>query len=488
MSLPFNNRPCLLVALGIFAASFTALPHVCTGADNFSPLFSEGEPSTLLAERSHALGPFISTDIDGSSTFRALRPFYVTNVDSTTDTSWVCSFYPLFSERSYPGGYRWNILELCIGSKSESALGKPITGFELWPFFWHYDTGVPEESYDAFMPVAGTLRNRLFHKRIDWFAFPLFLRLEQQDHVDTCILWPIFRSREGPQTTGWAAWPLAGHFECTGKYDNTFALWPLFYNDYRTLPPMLGGGRIHRFGVLPFHAFERAPGMDSKTFVWPFFGYTDEIAPRKNYHEIRYLYPFVVVGHGEVKNVDRFLPFYTHETTPTHHKTWYVWPILRMDDMRITTLDIHKDTVLYFLYKNEVQTAPGRDFKARKTQLWPLLGYIDNGTGTRQLQILNPFEPFLGGNDMIRQTWTPFFALYRFERSGDELRHSVLWDLVLYNRNGNTRDFSIGPLFHKKSSDGASSWNVARGLIRRDNTNGKITWSALWGFFGLLKG
>jgi len=235
-------------------------------------------------------------------------------------------------------------------------------------------------------------------------------------------------------------------------------------------------------GVLPFYATERAPGLMSESWLWPFFGYTNEVAPRKEYSEIRYFYPFVVRGHGEIKNVDRYLPFYAHETRPDYAKTWYAWPLLKQEQSRQSGLDVHKDTVLYFIFKNEVQTAPGRDFKARKTQLWPLFGYANDGNGESQFMFLNPFEPLISGNEMIRQTWTPFFALYRYERSGDAIRYSVLWDLFLYEKDAQGRSFSIGPLFEKSRGSNGSGWSIGKGLIKHEtSTEGKSGWSGFWG-------
>ncbi len=471
------KTPCLALLIACAAHSLAAAP--VADKDHFAPFYTVGQPLDGLPERDRQLGPFIELAKMPGRNEQALRPFYAAAQDENTATSWKASMYPLFSIREYPGGHRWNVLELLVGAKAESSSGEPITSLELWPLFWHYDTGVPEESYDAIFPLAGTLRNRLFHKRIDWFMFPAFVRAEQPGRIDTSILWPIFRHRRGEGESGFAVWPLFGHFEGEGKYDNTYALWPLLYDNRRTIPESKGGGEYRSAGALPFYTKETAPGMKSESYLWPFFGYTKEEAPRKSYSEIRYLYPFWVRGSGEVKSVNRWLPFHAHETRPGYAKTWYAWPLLKLEESRVEAMDIHKETFLYFLYKNEVQTAPGRDFKARKTQLWPLFGYSDDGEGSRQFMLLNPFEPLISGNEMIRQTWTPFFAIYRYESTPQSARHSVLWDLFLYERDSQRKEFSIGPLFESRRSDEEEGWTVLKGLVGRD----KEGWNALWGLF-----
>ena len=463
----------------ILAALFLNNHAYSAGADNHAPFFTDGQPLGSLPERDRAAGPFYEDVKDPGRNVTALRPLFVAGEDGKSTSSWVASMYPLFSRRDYVGGHRWNVMELLVGSRAESADGEPIRSLELWPLFWHYDTGVAEESYDAVFPIAGTLRNRLFHKRIDWFLFPAFLRLEQEDRVDRSVIWPFIRWREGEGQRGWALWPLYGHFEGEGKYDNTFALWPLVYNNHRYLPETKGGGDYHTFGVLPFYARETAPGMKSESYVWPFFGYTKEVAPRKSYSEIRYLYPLWVKGQGEVKTVNRWLPFYAHETKPGYEKSWYAWPLLKHEERSEAGLDISKDTLLYFIYKDEVQQAAEQGFKARKTQLWPLFGYADNGAGERQFMLLNPFEPLISGNEMLRNTWTPFFALYRYEASADAARYSVLWDLFLYERDEGGKSFSIGPIFEISSKPESEDWSILKGLVG----HGPEGWTALWGAF-----
>ncbi len=479
-----------MLAAGLMVAVEASGAECGLGGENCAPLVSGGAQSTFLSTRLLAIGPLYEWDADGSIETTAVHPFFATSWDSTTDSGWTGVLYPLFTRRQYPGGERWNLLEMAVGAESTSESGHPVRRLELWPFYWHYDNGVREESYDAVFPLAGTVRNHLFCKRIDWFLFPAFLRLEKGDHRDTYLPFPFFRYRTGGGASGAAFWPLGGHFEQKGENasSETFALWPIFYDDVRTIPERRGGGQYRTLGVLPLYAQETAPGLTSRTFLWPFFGYTTEAAPRPEYSEIRWLYPLVVTGSGKEKSVRRFLPLYTHEEKTGYRKSWYLWPLLKREDSRVTSVDVHKDHLLYFLYKNEVQTSLGTDFKARKTQVWPLFGYVNDGKGKRQLQVLNLFEPIFGGNEQIRKTWTPLFAIYREEEASDELRRSLLWNLVLYDRNGKRWDFSVGPFFRRTKGEGGSSWSVARGLISRENDDEGAHWSALWGLFGTKGG
>jgi hypothetical protein len=457
------------------------IPALDAGTDDHAQTQAQGETSPALPSRECSFGPFLERVKGADMECEALRPFMVVYRadDGFTQKS---SFYPLFSLRDYAGGSNWSVLGLLNGASTISNDGvTQEQDLALWPIFWHHDGGSPEQSYDAVFPLAGRLQNRLFHKQIDWFMFPLFARLEKQDHVDTCLLWPILRHREGPESGGWAVWPLMGSFWKDDVYEENYFLWPLCYDYTRHIPQERGGGEYRKSGVLPLYAEESAPGMESRTFLWPFFGFTTETAPRKTYGEVRYLYPLWVRGRGEEKTIDRWLPFYANQTWPGHEKTWWLWPLLKREHSVVEGLDVDKDTLLYFIFKNEVQTVPGRDFEARKTQLWPLFGYADNGAGRRQLMILNPIEPLISGNTMMRQTWAPFFALCRYEESGNDSRLGLVWNLFTYESSQERKAFSLWPLFDRET--GANEgWSVCKGLLECDSSgSAEAGWSALWG-------
>lgn len=469
----------LLLAAGALLCTDIETYAQAAQVSNFAPFWVDNSGADDLVGYQRALGPVIELRDAPPVDLFAVRPFYV-NVDHVdTGVENTYSLYPLFTmwERDY--GYRWSLYNLIIGQRTE--LDDHVTSrFEVWPLFWYYNTGDEETSYVAQFPLAGTLKGRLFHKRLDWVLFPLWVRQTQRNHVDNSILWPIFRMRGGEGgASGAAVWPLYGHFERPDDYDRTFALWPLVYNNY----DYSAAGTYHALGVLPFYAQETAPGLESRSFLWPLFGYTREWEPRADYSEVRYLYPFFVQGRGEEKYVNRWLPFYTHETRPDYVKNWYLWPLLKTESQEIAGVHSERQSVLFFLYKNTYQTAPGQPgWSAQKTHLWPVFSYWDSGEGTRQFQLLSPLEVLFPGNEGVQRTWSPLFAVYRYQGTPLAERHSVLWDLLLWENGQEGSLFQVGPLFEREADREGSRWSVLKGLISIDRRpDGGTQMGALWG-------
>lgn len=449
--------------------------------NNVAPFWVDSEGFAGRPEYQRSIGPFIEHRL-GDPEVTAVRPLWVRLEEQQRDVVNTHVIYPVFSHWQRGSDYSWRLLNQVRGSSLDVG-GKDVDTFEIWPFFWHRDSGDPETSYTAVFPIAGTLKNRLFHQRIDWVLFPLYSRFTTRHHVDDVYLWPIFRYRSGPASRGFGVFPIFGHFERDRAYNNTYALWPFLYNNYRY-------GKeeqpYHALGVLPFYARETAAGLKSESFVWPFFGYTREWDPRPRYGEIRFFYPFIVQGRGEEKYVNRILPLYAHEQRPGYEKHWYLWPLLKTEERDLGSgLISERQSLLYFLYWNEVQRAELQGFEARKTHLWPFYSYWNSGTGSRQFQLLSPLEVFFPNNQAVRETWSPFFAVYRYDRMPGSYRHSVLWDLILHQRSEQEAGFYLGPLFERVRDQQTVEYSLLKGFLKfeRDPVEGR-GYSALW---GLLK-
>jgi hypothetical protein len=82
------------------------------------------------------------------------------------------------------------------------------------------------------------------------------------------------------------------------------------------------------------------------------------------------------------------------------------------------------------------------------------------------VQVLSPLEVFFPTNDVIRQLYTPIFALYRYDRTdADTSRHSLLWKAVTWRRSTSGKEFHLGPLFSVQTGPDQKRIALARGLI-----------------------
>lgn len=403
--------------------------------------------------------------------FRPLFAQWQTPTGAVRETN---ILYPLFSYRTSGDSYRWSVFQLMnrggAHERAPTSAGADPTyeTFDVWPLWFSRDTGEPAGSYRALFPIAGTMKARFGFDRLSWTLFPLYGQAEKKGAVSTSTPWPFVKITRGTEQ-GFALWPLYGHREKPGVFEQEFYLWPLAWNN--TVQPdedaPAGAQARREVGVLPFYTSETETGFVNRSYVWPFFGYTDRTTPVR-YHENRYLWPFLVQGRGEQKYVNRWGPFYTYSNHKGTEKTWVMWPLFREKTWTDAGLHHEQRQMLYFLYRSTLQRSATNPHAApaEKAHLWPLLSAWDNGAGRKQFQFPSPLEVFFPDNERIRVSWSPLFALYRFDqRAPDTRRHELLWGFISWNREPDGHEFHLGPLFSVKRDAGSNRVALGNGLI-----------------------
>jgi len=438
---------------------------------NFWPLYVEQEGSPVgRSDHWGSLGPFISYTERESVRIVSYRPLYTSfeNLETGDKSSYL--LYPFFHWKDV-GDVQTKGAQNLIKLRDKDSTDESFT--QVFPFYYRSVTGDPETSYHALWPIAGNLKNRFGRDETDFIAWPLYVRTVRGDEIRTHTPYPFIQQLDGPHSSGFGLWPFYGHFERENDYDKTYALWPFYYNEFHNLNR---DQPYQRFGILPFYTRETAAGLKSETFGWPFFGYTREWAPRKEYWENRYFWPFFMRADGQKRTVNRWMPFYTHESAPGMDKRWYLWPLLKRKTVQESGYIRDRTSLLYFLYRDEKQYYS--DGTARMRTLWPLAGYWDDGAGRKQLQVLDPFTAFFPRNEKVKENWSPLFALYRYDERAGNGRHSLLWDLVVWERDeSGTKGFYLGPLFQWEDSGG---WEILKGLIGSTRSEGESRMRFFW--------
>ena len=292
-------------------------------------------PAARHLESWSALGPFwFSKELPEGGTQSGLRPFWVQTKDAHGDLRAAQFLYPVFFYSATAETYKWSVLNLVNRSGRHTGAPPPnselegVAGFDVWPFWFSRDTGDPATSYHALFPVVGTIKNRLGFDRLNWVAWPLYVRSESKGAVTTSTPWPFVRITRGTEQ-GFALWPLYTWKERPGVWRKEVYLWPLSYNN-TTQPPddaPAGTPPVREYAALPFYAHASGPGYRGETYLWPFFGYTDRTAPER-YHETRYLWPFLVQGRGESQTINRWAPCYSYSSMHGYVKTWIAWEVV----------------------------------------------------------------------------------------------------------------------------------------------------------------
>ncbi|MDB6094718.1 MAG: hypothetical protein JWM32_2280 [Verrucomicrobia bacterium] len=428
-----------------------------------------------------SMGPlFFSKPAADSATTGGFRPIFVRTKDVNGMTTVATVVYPIFIYRADSDTYRWTVFNLINRSGPRHGVAvyraDQTVNFDIWPVYFSRDTGSPETSYRALFPIVGTIKDRFGYDRLSWVIWPLYFRTEKAGAVTTSVPWPILRVTKGTET-GFAFWPLFGWRDKPERFHRSFFLWPLGWNN--TIQPKEdapeGSTPLRQFGFIPFYTRDQTNGYVNECYAWPFFGYTDRTTPVR-YHETRYFWPFFVQGRGDNRYINRWAPFYTHSDIKGYDKHWYMWPLVRRANWVDDNIAQTRTQFLYVLYWSQEQRKISNPnaAPANRTHVWPLFSKWDNGAGQRQFQLLSPLDVFFPDNQHIRDSWTPLFAIYRYDqRTPTNKRWSFLWSAVSWRHEGAEKEFHLGPLLTLKSKSEQSRVSIAKGLIglKRDPDN-----------------
>jgi hypothetical protein len=463
------HRPARLLCAALLAFAFARGDE-----QNAWPLaVHQTPPDTSAVVTESYFGPLGFVRQSATGTVQGFRPLWLEAQAGDKQTA--TFLYPLFTWQRQPGYREFSFFQLVNFRHEAESEPAAVKRLDVWPFYFSRESADPAETYHALFPLAGTIRQRFGKDRLTWYAFPLYFNTDKGGMQVTSAPWPFIRVIAGAGHHGFEFWPLFGRRGREGDYDKQFYLWPLIYKSARDLSapePTVS------LGFLPFYTRDTAPGYRNENYLWPFFGYSHRTEPF-HYHETRYLWPFLVQGRGDQRYVNRWGPLYTHSVIKGYDKTWILWPLIRHATWEEQGVAQEKEQFLLFVYWSLTQrslTNPAAA-PAHKTHLWPLYSSWDNGAGRRQVQVLSPLEVFFPTNEIIRQLYTPLFALYRYDQPDPSTaRHSLLWHAVTWRRSPEGRTFHLGPLLGVETGPQRQRIALGRGLIGLQRQPGERLW------------
>ncbi|WP_404424340.1 hypothetical protein [Nibricoccus sp. IMCC34717] len=445
--------------------------------DNLWPLAVESVFANPSAPASKsALGPLLFSQPQAAPGIarRGFRPFWVREEDKTGAKGELLSLYPFFRYNWDAEGCTWSVFSLIRGSRPAPGAAKPGSpshSTEVWPFYLARHNPATGDDYEAVFPLRGRVTHRFGRDSWEWTLFPLYSRTEKSGRVIVQTPWPVFRRITGAGHHGVEVWPLYGQRARDGDYEQQFFLWPLAYRDARGLSSPVPE---RREGFLPFYAKSSGPGYETHTYGWPFFGWAKRTEPVV-YSQKDYMWPLFVQGRGDVKFINRWAPFYSHSRIKGSDKHWFLWPLFRREVTPLAGM-VERDTrLLFVVYRSTEQYRAGQESGrvARRSHAWPFLSAWEDGNGREQVQVLSPLEPLFPNNEAIRKSYSPLFALYRFQQTAPgTVRHSLLWDFITWQKRDDRREWHVGPLLDGTSGEQAR-FALLRGLLGLDREPGR---------------
>lgn len=429
------------------------------------------------------LGPLIKIQSRPDDNIVAVRPLIYREEQVKNSSVATDYLYPFASTDTTPEVSRFQFLKLV--QKNSYRKDQPESTERDSMFFPFYISGTSKKygPYTSVLPFYGNIYERFWRDEYHFVLFPLYGSTVKKGTVSRNYLYPFFNTVSGENESGFHVWPLYGQAAKEGVYRKRFVLWPIFMQDSRGLDT---DNPTEKLFILPLYAATDSPKKTSRTFLWPFFGYSEDRGLKEN--ERDFLWPFVWTVRGEQRQVDSYLPFYFHEQKTDSSRSWYLWPILRRDTLASEAFRQERDRILYFLYTDNRESWQKDGASRRRTAFWPLFVYNRDSRGVMTLGIPAPVEPVLD-REGIEKSWAPFWRLYhqKWNDNGDSAA-SFLWNLYWHEVRGDSLAYELFPLVSYRGIQRGTDLSFLKGLVRyRTGAEGKSL-NFLWLPFGISWG
>jgi hypothetical protein len=450
-----------LVALGLHVSC--AFPP----ADlHLAPLYSHHRLAAGGSDH-EGLGGLVEVRSEPGSTEVALRPLFRRRTQgetSETDVLW-----PLGHFRSDPEESWQRFFPFWWYKQRPNERGERETDWAVFPFLFG-GSGTPENSYFAFFPFGGTLRDFFTYDSLTFVLFPIYGETHKSpgNQRSYGILVPFTgwgRSDDG--LSWWRIWPLAGHSEREGHYDRWFAMWPFWHSERNGLDTEQPSDEWLLF---PFYGEVDQGAFHARSVLWPFFGWDwNNETGYSAYDGPWPLVKFIRNGSGRPYSHSRVLPFYAAYRSAEIESTNYLWPIVWLREETTPDAQISSTYLVPFFYTTRAtRRAPAGESTASATStdlVWPVYRQETREDGSARAETLWPIPyPKLEG---FRENWFPFFSLFSRQEAPDgSISDRLFLDLFRLEKSPRETRWSVPVLGGHRSTEDVSEWSLLLGLVR----------------------
>jgi hypothetical protein len=418
------------------------------------PLFDRSALVLTSGYRTEALGPFFYEEQSDDERTWAVPPLFSHTRNPATDSTRFNFLYPIMTYSRFGDDYRWQFAQLLSFAGGPHDDFAQARRFTLLPIYFQQRSPISNENYTAVFPFYGHLENRLFRRDIRFVLFPLYGQSRKKDSISDNYLYPLFSVTHGEGLHGWQFWPFVGRehkdpttrtngfgdIEIIGGYDDRFVLWPFF------LRRDAGYGTDDQSTTrasLPFFSYERSPGRDSTTVLWPLFSHI--VDRDRAYREWQLPWPIIEFARGPGKTATRVWPFYSHAQDTNLESAFYCWPFYKYNRIRSAPLDRRRTRILFFLYSDTIDVNTETGKTRRRTDFMPFCNDRREADGSTRLQVFSPLEPFAPYSRSIEQEYSPMWSVWLSQRNARTgvRSEALLWNLYRHEAGPRYRKFSF---------------------------------------------
>jgi hypothetical protein len=310
--------------------------------------------------------------------------------------------------------------------------------FSLFPFIFYRQS--PERGRQlSVLPFYLDVDDVLGYDHVRAVMFPAYLRLSEPRVEKRWYGFPFVSTVGGADGRGWRVWPFYGDDEIIGRQRTSYVLWPFHIRSARLIP---GYGWEERRIDLP--AYAAIDGAGRRTRAWGVLAHTHTEDYRRGTESTGAPWPFVVrerrLGEEEYY-VWRLFPFYGRSDGGGVASRFYAWPVYRTRTQEVDGFHYERRDVGLVLWRRQTLVSEGSGRDESLLTMFPAIR-AEREEWRRFGQVPALFDSLLPRNRGVLDSWAPLWALWR-------------WD---------TRP------------DGARDWNLAWGLMAREDGRLRGPW------------
>ncbi len=439
---------------------------------NLWPIFVFYKNKKTNVERIEILGPIFYEYKSPKKKEFSIRPLYSSIKTSKEKKAYFLSPLGIYKSNSKVSTFKLFpiIKKTTYKTKNKSIL----KNFEFFPVFWGVTSD--NKTYGGIFPIYGTLRNKLGAKKITFFLWPIYSKVDYKDYTALNILWPFIRIIEpkNPEAKkyyhGFKIWPFYGHFK-ENLIERKFILWPFYIKREDPFS--------HQLIIFPFYIKETTDTYKKWIFLWPFFQkvYTKD----GSYKQIDAPWPFYRKIEG--KNVQglRIWPFYGYLKQKNTLSVFVLWPLYFYHLDIINFHHTHYKRVEHrFLLLSKISYVKENNISKKELRFWPFVYeyQLDSNSTHLKYWYFPAILPF--HDEGIDLNYAPFLKLMEYYRKNNYTLFNLLWGLYRYERTGNRRVHELAFLFRMVKDKNTDYVEILDGLLGLGKIDGKTVIKILY--------
>ncbi len=429
-------------------------------------------------DTTRGIGPvFESWERQGTNEFSAFRPFFThetgaLNGKETLDVLWpVAHFSWWFNETD------WRFL---VAYYHDSDSADPASAYRFWVIpLIAVGRSTAGEDYGALFPLGGRIDNWFGRDRVEFVLFPLYWHSELNDLRTDHYLWPFISRTTGNDIYRFRVFPFYARYEKKGVEDHRSILWP-FWSSVRYDRP---GARGSGFMIFPFYGHSKTESGETWMFLPPFFRHSTGKKSTENV----YLWPIIQTGKSKDEEKVYVWPLYGRRTTELENRRFWLWPFIWNRTENRKDSSVNRVSVFPVFHSERTRLKKKNESVVdRYVSIWPLGSYerVNDNYKRFRFPDLWPFR----NTAPIERNLTPWWTLYKYERTSMGRENDILWGLIHWGTKTNGAcSGSVFPLasWGRGDSDGKQkNWDFLKGMLgyRRDEagTNWRLFYFINW--------